>query len=190
MVNQEKSITALLAEVQGQDERAFDFLFPRLYDELHAMAKNQLKSHRSNHTFTPTALVNELYIKFTSQWKNDWTNRAHFLGVSSLIMRRILLTYARKRNAAKRGGGINKVTLKSDQASFEVPLIDILSLDNALNRLEKVSERACNVVVMRFYGGLTLEEIAEALSISVPTVKRDWKTAKAWLSHELSYTLP
>lgn len=188
MRSTDHDITALLVDLQEGDREAMDLLFPLLYDELHRMAQQQLRGERPDHTFSPTSLVHEAYLKLIDQTRTNWTNRAHFFGIASLAMRRILINHARKQNALKRGGGAEVITLSDGDVGREARTAELLDLDEALDRLERLSERASKVVVMRFFGGLRQEEIAAALDVSVPTVQRDWQTARAWLSRELNGT--
>ena len=178
-------ITALLANLRGGDEAAVDALLPLVYDELQALARGQLRGEREGHTLNPTALVHEAYLKLVGQDAN-WQNRAHFFGIASLAMRRVLVHYARRRAAEKRGGGVAAVTLEEEAVAHEAPAEELLALDEALTRLGEIAERPAKVVELRFFGGLTQEEAAEALGVSVPTVQRDWQTAKAWLGRTLA----
>lgn len=186
MAQQDRDITALLGELQAGDQEAVDALFPLLYDELHVMARRRLRDERGDHTLNPTSLVHEAYLKLIDQTRTNWQNRAHFFGIAALAMRRILINYARRRNAERRGGDAEVVTLVDGDVMREARPSEFIALDEALERLERMSERAGKVVMMRFFAGLTQEEIAEALGVSVPTVQRDWTTARAWLSRELS----
>ena len=178
-------LTALLADLRDGDEAAVDALLPLVYDELRALAGGQLRRERDGHTLTPTALVHEAYLRLVGQ-DAPWENRAHFFGVASLAMRRVLVHYARRRAAGKRGGGALAVTLHEDGVAGEAPAEDVLALDEALDRLAALAERPARVVEMRFFGGLTQEETAAALGVSVPTVQRDWQAAKAWLGRALA----
>ena len=186
MPTEDRDITALLGEVRNGERAAVDVLFPVLYDELRRLAEHRLSRERRDHTLSPTALVHEAYLKLIDQTRTDWENRAHFFGIAALVMRRILINYARERSAEKRGGGVEVVTLMEGDVARETSPRDLLTLDAALKRLSAVSERAARVVTMRFFAGLTQEEIAEALGVAVPTVQRDWQTARAWLSRELA----
>lgn len=186
MATSDRNITALLGDLKGGDQEAVDILFPLLYDELHVMAQRRLSAERRDHTLSPTALVHEAYLKLVDQTRTDWENRAHFFGIAALVMRRILISYARQRTAERRGGDAEVVTLLDGDVAREARTDDLLALDEALDRLSDVSERAGKVVMMRFFAGLNQDEIAEALGVSVPTVQRDWQTARAWLSRELA----
>ena len=178
-------ITALLDELSGGNRTVVDRLMPLVYDGLREMARRQLAGERAGHTFSSTALVHEAYLKLVDQRRVTWRNRAHFYGIASRAMRRILLNYARERRAAKRGGGMIQVTLEEALLPDRQPADMLLALDEALDRLAALSDRQARVVECRFFGGLTHEEIAEALGVSVPTVRRDWRLARAWLSREL-----
>ena len=179
-------VDALLARASEGDARAADLLFPAVYDRLQEMAARHLYGERADHTLRPTALVHEAYLRLAGQDRTTWQSQAHFFAIAALAMRRILVTYAQRRAAAKRGGGVAVVTLLDGDAVREARPEALLALDEALERLGVLAERPARVVTMRFFGGLTQEEIAEALGVSVPTVQRDWRTARAWLSRALS----
>lgn len=185
MADEQQDITQMLRGMEAGDDSIVDQLFLNLYDELRSLADVHLNRERPNHTLNPTALVHEAYIKLLEQTKKKWKNKSHFLGIASLMMRRILIKYARRRQAEKRGGLLQKVTLVDGDAAWETGLTDLIALDDALQKLEKIAARASKIVTMRFFGGLNNEEIAAALNVSVPTVKRDWKTARVWLSDVL-----
>lgn len=180
-------ITQLLEEIRQGHASAADSLLPLLYDELHRMADNYLRSERLNHTLQPTALVHEAYLRLVRQDRTDWQNRAHFCAVAAQAMRRILLHHARDRVAAKRGGDALRLTLSdSDVAAMPgVSDIDLLALEDALQRLVTLDERQARVVELRFFGGLTNEQAAEVLGVSERTVKADWQMARAWLYTQL-----
>jgi RNA polymerase sigma factor (TIGR02999 family) len=162
-------------------------LAPLVYEELRLMASRQLAGQRQGHTLNTTALVHESYLKLVNQASRSWQDRAHFLSVAAVAMRHILVNHAHKRNAQKRGGGKSPATLdEALVAGQEMRTDELLALDEALERLDEVSPRQRAVVEYRFFGGLTHEEIAEVLDVSVPTVRRDWRLARAWLSRELS----
>lgn len=178
-------VTELLGAWGSGDDSAFDRLFPIIYPELKRLARRQLQQERSGHTLQSTALVHEAFLELVGQRRARFENRVHFLAVASLVMRRILAEHARSRSAKKRGGGVSPVEL-SDQAAFDdAGLEEIEAVDGALDRLAEVDARAAKVVVMRYFGGLTQDEVAEALGTSLITVKRDWAAAKAWLKREL-----
>jgi RNA polymerase sigma factor (TIGR02999 family) len=178
-------ITALLAELEGGNRTVMERLFPLVYDELQGMAHGQLRGERSDHTLDAIALVHEAYIKLADQEHVTWKNRAHFFGIAALAMRRILINYAHKRRADKRGGDAVVATFVEGEVAREAKSDELIALDDALDRLAKLSERQAKVVELWYFGGLTQEEIGEVLGISVPTIRRDWQVARAWLSREL-----
>jgi len=180
-----KDITLLLSELTGGNEAVVNALLPLIYDELHHMAENQLRRERKDHTLNATALVHEAYLKLVDQSRVSWQNRAHFLGVASQAMRRILINYAQQRRAQKRGGDLVATTFDDELVPRETRADQLIDMDEALTRLKDLSERQAAVVEYRFFGGLTHEEIAEVLGVSVPTVRRDWRLARAWLSNQL-----
>jgi len=182
--------TQLLDDLTGGNRTVLDALLPAMYDALQGLARKQLRRERANHTLDTGALVHEAYEKLVRQDRVDWQNRAHFLGVAALSMRRILINYAHKRNAQKRGGGEPVATFEDGMSPRAVYPEELIDLDDALKRLEKLDERQSQVVVYRFYGGLTHREIAEVLDVSESTVRRDWRLARAWLSRELRHDLP
>ncbi|MEO0557483.1 MAG: sigma-70 family RNA polymerase sigma factor [Bacteroidota bacterium] len=178
-------VTAMLADLEGGNEAAVDVILPHVYTELQNLARRQLRGERDGHTLDTGALVNEAYLKLVKQDRATWKNRAHFLGVAAIAMRRILINYAKKRRAEKRGGGAVLATYEDGDVGRVTRTDELLALDEALHQLAERSERQARVVEMWFFGGLTHVEIAEALGISEPTVRRDWRVAKAWLSHTL-----
>ncbi len=175
----------MLESLNGGNRTVLDAMLPRVYDELRAMARRQLRGERADHTLNTTALVHEAYEKLVQQDRMTWQNRAHFLSIAALSMRRILLNYARDRAAQKRGGGVPVATFEDGMAPRTVRVEELIDLDDALDRLEALNERQSRVVTYRFFGGLTQREIAEVLGVSEPTVRRDWRLARAWLSREL-----
>lgn len=180
-------VTLLLAEVKLGRQDALPKLLPLVYKELRRLAGHYLRDERIGHTLQPTALVHEAYMRLVGQDRADWQNRAQFMGVSAQLMRRILVDYARERTAAKRGGGAVRI----DDEGFELAANaeqseQVLAVDEALARLSKLDAQQAQIVEMRYFGGLSVEEAAEALGISPRTVKRDWAMAKAWLHSELS----
>ncbi len=179
-------VTVLLARMRKGDAAARDAVVPLVYDELRRLAAAYLRHERPNHTLQPTALVHEAYMRLAGQHAVEWQNRAHFMSVAAIVMRRLLVNHARDRKAAKRGDGVvpESLTVIGDVAG-ESPL-DLLGLDAALDKLEALDERKCRVVELKFFAGLTTEEIAEALGASVATVERDWSFARAWLYAALS----
>lgn len=179
-------ISLLLAEWSSGNQAALDKLYPLVYDELRRMAHRYMSRERRGHTLQTTALINEAYLRLVEQRDVHWSNRAHFFGIASQMMRRILIDHARRYEYAKRGGGAQHVSL--DEAAYvaKESARDLLELDEALSRLAEVDNRRARVVEMRFFGGLDNEEIAAVLKISPNTVTRDWKMARAWLYKELS----
>lgn len=179
-------ITEVLAHLTGGNRDAVNALLPLVYDQLRVIADNQLRHERNNHTLNATALVHEAYFRLVDQSRVTWQNRAHFLGVAARAMRRILINYAVARRAEKRGGDVIATTYDDDMVPRAQAADELVALDEALVRLAQLSDRQAAVVEYRFFGGLTQEEIAEVLGVSVPTVKRDWRMARAWLNRELS----
>jgi RNA polymerase sigma factor (TIGR02999 family) len=179
--------TRLLAEVKRGNKDALGKLMPLVYTELRHLAGHYLRAERIGHTLQPTALVHEAYLRLVGQDRADWQNRAHFMGVAAQLMRRILVDYARRRLAGKRGGIAVKVDLDGVDLGAGTPkLEEILAVDEALRRLSELDPQQGRVVELRYFAGLTVEETAEALGISTRTVKRDWAVAEAWLRCELS----
>jgi RNA polymerase sigma-70 factor, ECF subfamily len=176
-------LTQLLIDWNRGDAEALERLMPFVYQELHRVAQNHLRRERQNHTLQATALVHEAYLRLIDQTKVEWQNRAHFFGIAAQMMRRIMVDYARARAYEKRGGvDAIRVSLQmADLVAAEKRPPDVLALDEALNELEKLDKRKASVVELRFFGGLSVEETAEVLQVSVGTVIRDWNFAKAWL---------
>lgn len=182
----EDSVTALLARWSAGDAAARDRLMPLVYDELHAIAARLFRREKAQATFQATAIVHEAYLRLHEAQGLAWENRRQFLGFAAHLIRRILIEQARARQAAKRGGGVQQVTL-SEAKNLGLPKSpDLLALDEALERLAEVDPRKATIVELRFFGGLTLEETAAELEVSPETVGRDWRRAKAWLFAELS----
>jgi len=167
------------------DRSVLDRLTPIVYDELHRLARRYMKGERPGHSLQTTALVNEAYMRLVDYKGMQWQNRAHFFAVSAQVMRRILVDHARRRNL-KRGGGVQHVSLEDTGIVGGDRSADLIALDDAMNELAKLDARKVQVVEMRFFGGLSVEETAEVLKVSAITVMRDWSTAKAWLYRELS----
>jgi RNA polymerase sigma factor (TIGR02999 family) len=178
-------VTQLLADWRRGDSAALEQLMPIVYDELHRIAVAYLSRERFNHTLQATALVHEAYLQLVDERQVDWQNRAHFFGAAARLMRRILVDYARARNAAKRGGGDYRMTLSEPQGGYELPDVDVILLDAALNELEVLDRQQSRVIELKFFGGLSIEETAEVLAISTATVKRDWLMAKLWLRRRM-----
>lgn len=189
-MDNDHDITGLLMAWRSGDEKALDQLFPRVYDELRRIAHQRLGRERSDHTLGTTALVNEAYLKLVDQTRAQWADRAHFFAVAARVMRRILVDYARRHQAKKRGGEVEPVTF-DDAAVANATLVaderadTLLALNDALTQLAELDERLSRVVECRFFGGLTEEETAEALSVTARTVRRDWVKAKGWLHQAL-----
>jgi RNA polymerase sigma factor (TIGR02999 family) len=167
------------------DQSALDKLLPLVEKELHRLAHSYMRRENPDHTLQTTALVNEAYLKLIDQKKTRWQNRAHFFGIAARIMRRILMNYARDQQRLKRGGGATQVSLSEVAVISLNKSTDLLALDEALERLAETDERKARVVELRYFGGLSVEETAEVLSISEITVLRDWKFAKAWLLRDI-----
>ncbi len=186
------TVTQLLEAACGGDRAAIDQLFPLVYDELRMRAHRQRQHWHGANTLNTTALVHEAYIKLVDQGRAQWTSRVHFFSIAAKAMRNILIDYARRQQAQKRGGGQQKLSLEEMQEVGKEPLVlteeraeSLLALEEALSRLEKISEREGRVVECRFFGGMTIKETAEALGISPATVGREWTTAQAWLYQEM-----
>ena len=179
-------ITDLLIAWGDGDQAALERLFPLVYDELRRVAAFYLRRERSDHTLQPTALVNEVYLRLFDQRRVGWQNRAHFFGVAAQLMRRILVSHARSRHAAKRGGSDQRITLQDELAVTDQRDVNLLALDDALSKLETIDPEKSKLVELRFFSGLTVPETAEVMSISPRTVDRQWQTAKAWLYREIA----
>ena len=181
-------VTRLLDEWRRGDEGALDALLPLVYSELREMARRYLGRERRDHTLQPTAVVHEAFLRLVKQRRVDWKSRSHFFGVAAQAMRRILVDHARSRAADKRGGGQTLIPLDAAPGEVAPRAVDLIALDDALGRLEKLDRAKASVVEMRFFGGLTIDETAEALGASPSTVKRDWTLARAFLYRELTRT--
>jgi RNA polymerase sigma factor (TIGR02999 family) len=179
-------VTRLLQEFSGGNRAALDELVPAVYCELRRLAQRYLRQERPGHTLQPTALVNEVYLKLVDQDQVSWQNRAHFFGVAAQMMRHLLIDHAKAKATVKRGGGAAKTLLDENIAAVNAPAGDLLAIDQALTQLATLDPQQAKVVELRVFGGLTVEETAEVLGISAPTVKRDWRTAKTWLYRELT----
>jgi RNA polymerase sigma factor (TIGR02999 family) len=180
-----ENITILLNKLSNGNNLVIDQILPLVYDELHKISSKYLKGEYRNHTLQTTELVHEAYIKLIGNQEISWESRAHFFGIAAKTMRQLLVDYARKRKAQKRGSGNKKILLEDVPLQFEESDDKILALDEALKKLETVGERSSKIVELRYFSGLTIEETAEILSISPATVKRDWNFAKAWLYREI-----
>jgi RNA polymerase sigma factor (TIGR02999 family) len=180
-----RDVTVLLGDWSRGNRSALNQLLPLVYAELRRIAARQLRHERPDHTLQPTALVHEVYLRLVDQRQVDWQNRAHFFGVAAQVMRRILVDHARRHGASKRGDGVGCVSIDEAKEAAAPDEIPILALDHALDRLEKVDKDLATIVELRAFGGLTIEEAAQVLKVSPSTVKRDWRTAKAWLNREL-----
>ena len=180
----------MLSRAASGDEKAISKLMPLVYDELRRLAASYLRRERPGQTLQATALVHEAYVRLIGEKAHNWQNRTHFLAIAALSMRQILVQRARARNAAKRGGDPARITL--DERLMAAPShgstdeIDLVALDAALDRLAELNARQAKIVELRYFGGLGVEEAAEALGISPATVKRDWTIARAWLKRELA----
>ena len=185
IVASNSDITDLLDEWGRGNRRALDELLPLVYAELRRVAARQLRRERDGHSLQPTVLVHEVYLRLVEQRNVDWRNRAHFFGVAAQVMRRILVDHARRRLADKRGAGVSPVSMDEAMETPGVTAVPILDLDDALDRLSRLDAGLAQIVELRAFGGLTIEEAAHVLNVSPSTVKRDWRTAKAWLTREL-----
>ena len=179
-------VSQLLVDWSNGDQAALDRLMPLVDRELHRLAHHYMRRENVGHTMQTTALVDEAYLRLVDQKRMRWKNRAHFFALSAQLMRRILVDHARKRKYAKRGGDARRISFDEAMAVSRERGADLIALDDALQRLAAIDSRKSKVVEMRFFGGLRVEETAEALGVSPLTVKRDWKMAKAWLYNSLS----
>jgi RNA polymerase sigma factor (TIGR02999 family) len=186
-------VTELLAAWAAGDQSALDALLPIVYAELHRQAKRAMRRESSGHTLQTTALVHEAYLRLVDQRRAHWRNRAQFFGVAAQLMRRILVDYARSRQAAKRGGGARQITLTHAgaagampaEAPADDPAVEVLALHEALTRLAEMDPDQGRLVELRYFGGLSIQETAVVLDVSPATVKREWSVARAWLRREL-----
>lgn len=191
MASTSGNVTQLLMEWRNGDRQALDALIPIVYDELRAIARRYMNRERSGHTLQTAALINEAYLRLVDKQDVAWQNRTHFFAISARIMRNLLVDHARARQMAKRGGGAVQVSLNEAIAGSEPEMtVDMLALDEALTRLAEFDERKARIVELRFFGGLSADETAEALDLSEITIKREWLKAKAWLFRELGGTEP
>ena len=178
-------ITHLLSDWSNGNQAALEQLLPLVYDELHRLAAKYMSRERAGHTLQTTALVNEAYLRLADQKSARWKDRAHFFAVASKVMRQILIDHARTHARAKRGGGGTRISLDEVAVISKERAADLLELDEALRKLAEMDQRKSEVVELRFFGGLTIEEAAEVLKVTPKTVTRDWSMARAWLFREL-----
>ena len=178
-------VTSLLIEWKAGNQHARDQLIPLMYDELRRLADRYLRSEHSAGTLQPTALVHEAYIRLIQQKLPDWQSRAHFIGVAAHLMRQILVDHARRQNSEKRGSGAPKLPLDEALSFAPERSAGVIDLDDALTALAEFDERKCKIIELRFFGGLTLDEVAEALDLSIATVGREQRLAEAWLAREM-----
>jgi RNA polymerase sigma-70 factor, ECF subfamily len=180
-----RNITRLLRAWSEGDETALELLVPLIEDDLRRLARTYMARERAGHTLQATALVNEVFLRLPAARGLRWQDRAHFIGIAARLMRRVLVDHARVRGFQKRGGDAQRVTLDPEALATSAPSVDVLAVDRALEAFAKVDARKSQVVELRFFGGLSLEEIADVLQVSVDTVKRDWRLARLWLARAL-----
>jgi RNA polymerase sigma factor (TIGR02999 family) len=185
-VNSANQVTQLLVSWGNGDQQSLESLIPLVYDELRRQARRYLRRERPDHTLQSSALVHEVYVRLIDQRQANWHNRSQFFGVAAQLMRRILVDHARSRGAVKRGAGVTKLAIAEEVAAIEMQNVDLIALDSSLTKLEQIDPQQCRIVELRFFSGLSIEDTADALSISPATVKRDWAMAKAWLYREIS----
>jgi RNA polymerase sigma factor (TIGR02999 family) len=179
-------VTRLLRDLSGGDESALSRLVPLVYEELRAIAVREMRKERGDHTLQATALVHEVFLRFLGSTELAWESRAHFLHIAAQAMRRILVDHARARRAEKRGGDAIRVTLDDQLRAPDGDAADAVDIDAALRRLAELDERKARVVELRVFAGLSVEEVARVLSVSEPTVKREWRFARAWMQKALT----
>ncbi len=184
-MSSDKELTLLLQASANGSREALDKLLPAVYDELRQVASRQLSNERSNHTLQPTALVHEAYMRLITQHSVDWHNRAHFFSIAAEMMRRILVTHAVAKKAEKRGSGATMLALDELTGVPDKREVDLVILDEALQRLSGFDKQQARIVELKYFGGLTSEEIAEVMGVSVRTIGREWRTARAWLMTQL-----
>jgi RNA polymerase sigma factor (TIGR02999 family) len=180
-------VTELLARWRSGDAAARDILVPIVYDELRRIARRCLAGQRHSHTLQPTALVHEAYLRLARHDSVDWQDRAHFFAMAAQMMRQILVDHARKRAAAKRGGNAPTIVVNEDAAIVQAPGLDLLVLDDAMRQLASLDSRQSQIVELRFFGGLSIEETAQVMNISPATTKREWSTARLWLHNAMTH---
>ena len=179
-------VTQMLISYGNGDRAALDSLLPLVYDELRIIARGYLRNERPDHTLQPTGLVHEAYLRLINQQQVDWRNRAQFFGLAASMMRRILVNHAEAKGAQKRGGRFNKVSLDDAAVVFEEEPVDLLALNEALERLHAIDKLKSEIVELKFFGGLTIDEIAEVTKISTASVEREWAFARGWLFKTLT----
>lgn len=179
-------VTVLLRQWRDGDREAHDRLLALVYDELRRVARARLRANTPDHTLQPTALVHEAYLRLMGTNAATPQNRAHLFALAARVMRQVLVDHARKRNAGKRGGGSTSLTIADDAPARQTSIVDVLALDEALTDLATLDQRLCQVVELKCFTGLNIEETADALGVSTATVERDWAVAKAWLFDRLS----
>jgi RNA polymerase sigma-70 factor (ECF subfamily) len=185
MTQTSQKVTKLLEDWSSGDQSVPDKLMPLVYDELRRLAHQYMRREKPGHTLQTSALVNEAYVRLVDQSEIQWESRAHFFGIAARLMRQILVDQARRRNFAKRGGGAVRVSLNEATAISQEQSASVVALDDALNNLEKVDPRKSRIIELRFFGGMSIEETAEALKVSPGTVMREWTFARAWLRREM-----
>jgi RNA polymerase sigma factor (TIGR02999 family) len=183
-----RDVTQLLVAWSNGDEAARDQLMPLVYEELHRLAHHYMNRERPGHTLQTSALVNEAFVRLVDQRDVHWQNRSHFFGIAAQMMRRVLVDYARSRQYQKRGGDVVQVSLNEDLIVSSEQTAEVVALDDALKSLATFDQRKCQIVELRFFAGLSIEEAAQVLGVSPGTVMRDWTLAKAWLRKEISNT--
>ncbi len=177
-------VTQLLKAMAAGDPKAGQDLLPLVYSELHRLARSYMRRERPDHTLQPTALINEAYLRLASD-DTDWNSREHFIGVAANVMRRVLVDYARAHKAEQRGGGLKRVEMDDDLAVSASKLEEVAEVDQALKRLEALHPRQARIVELRYFGGLSVEEVAAQIDVAPRSVKRDWALARVWLYREL-----
>jgi RNA polymerase sigma-70 factor (ECF subfamily) len=190
MPDQVAQTTQLLRDMRDGRPAATQGLMEVVYPELRRLAASYLKAQRPDHTLEPTALVHEAFLKLIDQTSSEFTGRAHFFAVAATAMRHILIDHARAQQAEKRGGGWTRISLHDDVSPSDGSIVDVIALDDALRTLAELDERQAKIVELRFFGGLTVDEVGEVLSVSRSTVEEDWRMARAWLSRRLSGERP
>ncbi|NIT60400.1 MAG: sigma-70 family RNA polymerase sigma factor [Aliifodinibius sp.] len=183
--NDKSNITQLLFRANSGDQEAFDRLFPLVYNQLRDIARHQLAREHSGHTLQKTELVHEVYLKLVDQTQIDWKNRAHFYAIATKAIRQILVDYARKKKAEKRGGDQKRITFEEEKIDLQQHAEDLIMLNDLIEKMANLDKRRSRVAEMRFFGGMTIREIAEILDVSTRTIDRDWLKARTWLQNEL-----